>query len=102
MHQVAAIYRFESELFQTATEAAWVFVMLPPEAADEIAEAVPRRPGFGSVRVVVQIGSTEWKTSLFPSKELGSYVLPVKRSVRDRERIDTGDSVAVAVRITED
>jgi hypothetical protein len=96
---VEATYEFSGELFQTEVEAAWVFVCLPPAASDEIAETLPPRPGFGSVRVEARIGSTEWKTSLFPSKEFGTYLLPVKRSVRDREQVDTGDTVTVTVRI---
>ena len=96
-----AVYSFSGELFQTEVEAAWVFILLPTEAADEIAATIPRRSGFGSVRVACHIGSTEWKTSIFPSKEFGSYVLPVKRSVREREKIATGDTAEVSIRIVE-
>ena len=72
---------------------------MPGEQADEIADRVPRRTGFGSVRVQVRIGETEWATSLFPDNSLGSYVLPVKRSVRDRELLAVGDVTVVTVRL---
>ena len=94
-------YSFQSELFQTETEAAWVFVRLPVAAADEIADIATRRPGFGSIRVEARIGSTGWRTSLFPSREFGTYLLPVKRSVREREKISTGDTTDVWIRLTE-
>jgi len=96
-----ASYSFSGELFQTETEAAWVFVGLPAEAADEIAGSTTPGPGFGSIRVEVRIGSSEWRTSLFPSREFGTYLLPVKRSVRDHERIDTGDTTEIWIRIVE-
>ena len=51
-----------------------------------------KQNGFGSVRVAVTIGSTTWKTSLFPSKE-GAYLLPIKAEVRKKERIAAGDAV---------
>jgi len=70
-----------------------VFIALPTEQADEILDLVPRTPGFGSVRVVAQIGDSEWATSLFPSKPAATYLLPIKKAVRQAEQIDVGDSV---------
>ena len=92
-------FSFEGELFEADAEAAWVFVTLPRADAEEIRDLVPRRPGFGSVRVVARIGSVEWKTSIFPSKEDQSFVLPVKRSIRDAARVDTGDVVRVTMNL---
>lgn len=95
-------YSFTAKMFLASAEAAWVFVALPTHVSDEIHDLAPRRPGFGSVRVAVRIGITEWKTSIFPSKELSTYVLPVKRSVRQQEQVDTGDSVDVEIRLIPD
>ena len=71
---------------------------LPEDAADEIkaiADGSVRR-GFGSVRVEATVGPTTWRTSIFPSKESGSYVLPVKKAVRTAGRAwTTGDDVDV-------
>ena len=75
--------------------AAWFFVSLPHDVADEIAEAFEGRAnGFGSVRVEVRIGSTTWATSIFPDKKNATYVLPVKKEVRRAEGLEAG-SVAV-------
>ena len=94
-----AIYDFSGTLWEYGGENTWVFITLPREPADEIADRVPRRPGFGSVKVEVRIGETEWSTSLFPDTSLGSYVLPVKRSVRDREQLAVGDVADVTIRV---
>jgi hypothetical protein len=48
-----------------------------------------------SIRVEVTLGDTTWKTSVFPDRDSGSYVLPVKRVVRTAEGVDLGDSVEV-------
>lgn len=53
------------------------------------------RRGFGSVRVEVTVGPTTWCTSIFPSKESGSYVLPVKKAVRAAAEAEEGDDVDV-------
>ena len=39
--------------------------------------------GWGVIPVHVQIGKTEWKTSLFPKD--GLYIVPIKASVREAE-----------------
>ncbi len=94
-------YRFTAPLWlwEAAGEAAWHFVTLPEDLSDEIdaiAAGEPRR-GFGSVRVEVTVEPTTWRTSIFPSKEAQSYVLPVKKQVRTRARVEVGDEVAVSL-----
>jgi hypothetical protein len=49
--------------------------------------------GWGMVPVEVRIGSTRWKTSLFPKD--GGYVVPLKDLARHAEGIDVGDVVTV-------
>lgn len=78
----------------------WVFLSLPLDASDEIRErtSMPRR-GFGSVYVTATIGGTTWKTSIFPEKGDGHYVMPVKKQVRSAENIEVGDNTAVTVEV---
>lgn len=55
--------------------------------------------GFGSLPVEVTIGKTVWKTSIFPEKTSGSYILPVKAMVRKAEKIEAGDEIEFSVTI---
>jgi Domain of unknown function (DUF1905) len=97
-------FGFEAELWrwQAATGTAWIFVTLPLEVSEEIREARsmagPQR-GFGSVRVEVSMGNTTWRTSVFPDKDSGCYVLPVKKAVRTTEDLEVDDTVSVKVRL---
>lgn len=92
-------YRFTSPLWiwEASGEGSWHFVTLPEDAADEIKAITDGgvRRGFGSVRVEVTVGPTTWRTSIFPSKESGSYVLPVKKAVRTAAGVDEGDDMDV-------
>ena len=89
-------YRFSSPLWEYDGPAAWFFVSVPEDVADEIAERVEGRTnGFSSVRVQVQVGDTRWSTSLFPDKRRRTYLLPVKRSVRQAEALIEGREVDV-------
>jgi hypothetical protein len=78
----------------------WTFVSLPAETSEDISEmkAEPRR-GFGSVRVRVTVGASTWTTSIFPDSARGSYVLPIKRAVRQAENLDVGDIATVTVEL---
>lgn len=90
-------FTFSAELFLYPGEAAWYFITLPHDVADEIDDLVTDKGGFGSVKVDVTIGGSAWKTSLFPDKKAASFVLPVKKAVRAAEDIDDGDVVTVTV-----
>lgn len=87
-------FTFASELTPwEATQASWVFATVPLEESEEIADIVPHRRGFGSVRVRVRIGHIEWRTSIFPDSKSGCFVLPVKKAVRTKAKVDLGDVV---------
>ncbi len=89
-------YSFVAKVWEHDGPGAWHFVSLPEEQADEIEAGVaPPGRGFGSVRVEVRIGSTRWSTSIFPDRKRGTYVLPVKRSVRLSEHLAAGDEAHV-------
>ena len=93
---------FDGQLFpwDEASPDAWVFVALPQELSDRIDEELTGPPrGFGSVRVGAGIGASQWTTSIFPSKELGTYVLPLKKSVRRAEGLETGDVATVSLEV---
>ena len=51
------------------------------------------------MRVEVTAGASTWRTSIFPSEELDSYVLPVKKPVRRSERLDVDDIALFTIRV---
>jgi hypothetical protein len=96
-------WMFDAELWRWDGPAAWIFVSVPDDIADEIADiadAMPRA-GFGSVRVYVTIGTSRWTTSVFPDKSRGTYLLPVKKAVRAAQGIDEGDLASVTLELAD-
>jgi len=91
--------RFDAALWEwTGPGASWFFVTLPEGLSDDIDEAqTGRRAGFGSVKVRVTIGKTTWDTSLFPSRDAGAFILPIKKSVRSAEGLDEGSTACIAL-----
>lgn len=91
-------YSFRAEIWQTPPPARWSFLTVPPAMADEIdLRTTGVQGGFGSVKVHVRLGATRWTTSIFPSRERESYILPLKRAVRDAEVCAAGDHVEVTL-----
>lgn len=94
----AELWRWKARETGDGEPGSWFFVSLPFDDSDAIeAEAVPGK-GFGSVRVEVTIGGSTWRTSLFPSAEEKTYVLPVKKAVRVAEDLVEGRPCRVALR----
>jgi len=92
---------FSTELWEWPARASWFFVSVPLDESLAIADK-PRPPrGFGSIRVEVTIGSTRFRTSMFPDSASKQYVLPVKKAVRVAEGIEAPDIVEVHVRVLE-
>ncbi|MFM5955496.1 MAG: DUF1905 domain-containing protein [Novosphingobium sp.] len=82
----------------------WHFLTIDGEAGEALSgTALMRRleksiGGFGSLKVTATIGDSKFKTSLFPSRELG-WMLPVKASVRKAEGVSEGDVVVVVLEL---
>lgn len=55
-----------------------------------------RRAGFGSVKVTVCVGATEWRTSAFPSKDQG-WIVPIKAAVRRAEGLFEGEAFTMTL-----
>ena len=100
-------FSFTTKLWLWTTDkapASWHFLSIAGEAAEEIqAHAAMarlemgggRRRGFGAVKLEAAIGETAWQTSLFPDKDSGGFLLPVKAAVRKAERLALDDEVTV-------
>lgn len=100
---MTAPHSFTATLWEHQGPAPWFFLSLPLALADEVADtAESRAAAFGSVRVEVSVGSTTWRTSLFPDRARGTYLLPVKKSVRHAEGLEPGDQVSVHLSLADD
>lgn len=95
-------FRFSAVLWRAEAQDAWFFVTLPPEVADGVRRR-PRPPrSFGSVRVEVTVGTSTWRTSVFPDTARGSYLLPVKKAVRAAEDLEEDEPVEVGLEVLAD
>ncbi|WP_310619493.1 DUF1905 domain-containing protein [Flexibacterium corallicola] len=90
-------FSFKASIWLTRnSQAAWHFISVPQDYADQIKFMTGSLSnGWGSVPVMVTIGKSCWQTSIFPDKRSGSYILPVKASIRKAEKLGEGDEAVV-------
>ena len=55
--------------------------------------------GVHTLPVIVTIGKTSWKTSIFPDKKSATYLLPLKAEIRKKENIKDKDVVDFKIEI---
>ena len=97
---IKTLYKLKSEVLVYSGMASWRFLVIPKKEGEEIKKYFgPHAKGWGSIPVKVTIGKTEWKTSLFPDKKKGSYLLPLKAEVRKREGIGDEGRVEFVVKL---
>ena len=87
-------FEFSGRIWYWRGPSPFYFVTVPAEQSGDlkvIAGLVTY--GWGMIPVMVRIGKTEWKTSLWPKD--GLYIVPLKDRVRKAEDLDQGDEVTV-------
>jgi hypothetical protein len=89
---------FRGEIWYWKGPAPSYFVSVPDRECRELAAASRFVSyGWGMIPVSARIGTTEWKTSLFPKD--GRYVVPVKATVREAEMLEVGDTVTIGLTV---
>ncbi len=93
-------YRMRAKVWVYPGMAGWHFLSLPRKQSAQIKSRFDvMSRGFGSLPVVVTVGKTSWKTSIFPDKKAGAYLFPLKAEIRKKEKIKEGDTIEFLLQI---
>ncbi|MFN3649764.1 MAG: DUF1905 domain-containing protein [Armatimonadota bacterium] len=91
-------FTFSGEIWYWRGPSPFHFVTVPPEECRELkALSGLVTYGWGMIPVTARVGATVWKTSLFPKD--GSYIVPLKDSVRSANGLEPGDPVTVQLEL---
>ena len=89
---------FNGKIWYWRGPAPWYFVTVPAEQCRDLKAIVNSVTyGWGMIPATVQIGKTEWRTSLFPKDD--RFIVPIKASVRKAENLQEGDDVTVRLEV---
>lgn len=91
-------FRAKAEAFLHG-KGTYYLLFLPAKTAKAITHMQEgrKRLGWGSVRVIATIGSSSWRTSIFPSDD--TYLLLLNAKVRKAESITEGTTVDVTLEL---
>ncbi|MEK7177087.1 MAG: DUF1905 domain-containing protein [Patescibacteria group bacterium] len=93
-------YKLKSEVLLYPGMAGWHFIYLPKKEAAIIRKQFASiHRGWGSLPVLVTLGKTSWRTSIFFDKRSDTYLLPLKALVRKKEGIFAKDKVSFSIEI---
>jgi len=93
-------YKVRSKVVPYPGMGGWHFLYVDKKQSEVIrTKHHVKKAGFGSIRVAVTLGKSKWNTSIFPDKQSGTYLLPLKKAIRHAEGIDAGDTVSFTIRI---
>jgi len=93
-------YNIRAKIWLYGGIGGWHFVTLPVKQSSVIRALHKNKTrSFGSIAVLVTIGKTQWKTSLFPDKKSNSYLFAIKAEVRKRENIFADDIIVAEIKI---
>jgi hypothetical protein len=93
-------FKLRSEVVPYPGMGGWHFLYVAKKQSEAIKkDFAGMKRGWGSLPVMVTLGKTKWKTSIFPDKKAGVYLLPLKADVRKKEGIQAGDSVSFAIEL---
>ncbi|MFM2374811.1 MAG: hypothetical protein RLZZ234_806 [Candidatus Parcubacteria bacterium] len=79
----------------------WHFITVPKDISLIIKKQFGANTrGWGSLPVSVKIDGTTWQTSIFPDAKAGTFLLPLKASVRKSVGLFENDRAKVHLTIT--
>ncbi len=94
-------FKFKSKVVLWPGETAnWHFAYLPIKLGKEVKEKYGKKQrGWSSLPVIVKLGKTSWKTSIFFDRRSNTYILPLKAEIRKKEFLHDGDIATFSIQI---
>lgn len=91
-------FSFKAKLWKYEGPAGWCFVTISKSSSKKIRALYKKsEEGWGRLKTTASIGNSSWKTSVWFDTKFDSYLLPVKASVRKKEKLAIGTFIMVTL-----
>lgn len=91
-------YDFTEKVWQHSSPGGWYFISLPENISKEIRGTLKKEEeGWGRLKVLAEIGKSQWKTAIWFDTKINTYLLPLKADIRKKENINAGKVVDVKI-----
>jgi hypothetical protein len=86
---------FKRKLWIWPTQsAAWHFIYIDGKEMDRLVRTA-KTHHMGMIKVRATVRKTVWETSIFPNRKEKCYLLPIKKSIRQKEDLFDGEMITV-------
>ena len=93
---LASVYQYPS----SPSAQGWFFVSLPKELSVEIRNNFKMlEGGWGRLKVVAKVGTSEWDTSIWFDTKEDTYLLSLNAKIRKSENISIDSAINVEITI---
>lgn len=93
------VFKFKAKVWIWPGFSGWHFVYVDKKISDFVFKSVKEKKIKtslnGLIPVLVQVGKSEWQTSLLPHKKEKIYLLSIKADIRKKEKIFDGDNLYI-------
>lgn len=91
-------YQFSEKVWRYAGTGGWYFISLPKNISQEIRNNLKNEEeGWGRLKATAEIGTSQWKTSIWYGTKNETYLLPLKSEIRKKEKIEDGMEITVTI-----
>ncbi|MCB9091406.1 MAG: DUF1905 domain-containing protein [Halobacteriovoraceae bacterium] len=89
---------FQGKVWIYKQTGGWHFVTLPKQLSKKIRKQFfESEEGWGRLKTTAFLGHTTWETSIWFDSKIGSYIIPLKASVRKQENINEESQVKIKI-----
>ncbi len=88
-------FKIKAQVWRWPGNGGWHFITLDRELTEKIRE----KYGKGMIKINAHVGKSFWQTSLFPHTKDRTYLICIKKVIRQKEGIYEGEVVTVKFEI---
>lgn len=91
-------YEFITTLWRHSVAGGWFFLSLPKKCSKEIRAGLKHEEeGWGRLKAVASIGTSEWQTAIWFDRKMNTYLLPIKAFIRKKENLVESAKVKITL-----
>jgi len=95
---MSKVFLIKGEMWRWHGDGGWHFLTIDKKTSEKI-KNIGNSYGAGFIKTKVSVGKSIWETALFPNSKEKTYLISIKKKIREQENLFEGDVIKVRVEI---
>jgi hypothetical protein len=95
---MSKVFLINGEIWRWPGDGGWHFLTINKKTSEKI-RSVGSPYGAGFIKIKASIQKSNWETALFPNSKEKTYMISIKKKVREQENLFEGDVIKVKIEI---